>query len=105
MTGRKTPKRRLIAAGFGLTSLVVIGFTLNKCWSGEPVGTSELTSIAAALAAMFGALTWGSKEEGEGIMQEEEMGRHIRQRQSGLFYYACGRPYRLYGREAGFRPG
>ncbi|MGE6227936.1 hypothetical protein [Paenibacillus chitinolyticus] len=77
MTGRQTPKQRLIAAGFGLTSLVVIGFTLKKYASGEPVGTSELTSIAAALAAMFGALTWGNKEDGESITQEEEMGRHI----------------------------
>ncbi|UNK19225.1 hypothetical protein MNQ98_04080 [Paenibacillus sp. N3/727] len=62
---------------FGVTSLIVIGFTLWKWLSGQEVGFNEWGSIAIVLSAFLGAMTWGSKGDPEHISPEEELGRHI----------------------------
>ncbi|WP_409972910.1 hypothetical protein [Bacillus sp. Bva_UNVM-123] len=55
--------------------------------AGENVGFNEIISISLLLMMYFSAITWGTKESKDGIMQEEELGRRINEKSSLISYY------------------
>ncbi|WP_286884716.1 hypothetical protein [Aneurinibacillus sp. UBA3580] len=72
---------------FGLTTLVLIGFTIYKILSGQIVGFNEISVIAIALSMFLSTITWGTKEEKDGILQDEELGQRITEKSSKVSYF------------------
>lgn len=48
---------------------------------------NELVSLAALIMVFFLILTWGTKEEKDGILLEEELGRKISKKSARISYY------------------
>jgi len=55
----------------------VICFTIYRIIVGKDVGFNEISSIAIGLMMFFQTITWGTKREKDGILQEEELGKKI----------------------------
>ncbi|GGI16401.1 hypothetical protein [Gottfriedia solisilvae] len=64
-----------------------MGFTIYKIWIGKDVGFNEVGSIGGLLILFLTAITWGSKEEKFGILQEEELGQRIIEKSSKISYF------------------
>lgn len=79
--------KRIITAITGIVTLIIIAFTIYKGLSGKEVGFSEVTSISIALMMFFSAITWGNKNEDDGILQEEELGQKITEESSKIGYF------------------
>jgi uncharacterized membrane protein len=71
----------------GIASIIVVGFTIYKIWVGKEVGFNEVSSIGGLLILFLTAITWGSKEEKDGILQEEELGQRIIEKSSKISYF------------------
>ncbi|MGN9866192.1 hypothetical protein [Bacillus swezeyi] len=71
----------------GIAVLIVIGFTIYKIIVGKDVGFNEVMSMGALLMIFFSAITWGTKEEQDGILQEEELGQRITEKSSKVGYF------------------
>ncbi|MED2978644.1 hypothetical protein P4284_18310 [Bacillus swezeyi] len=71
----------------GIAALIVIGFTIYKIIVGKDVGFNEVMSMGALLMIFFSANTWGTKEEQDGILQEEELGQRITEKSSKVSYF------------------
>ncbi|MFT0802477.1 hypothetical protein VSK91_13000 [Bacillus swezeyi] len=71
----------------GIAALIVIGFTIYKIIVGKDVGFNEVMSMGALLMIFFSAITWGTKEEQDGILQEEELGQRITEKSSKVGYF------------------
>lgn len=72
---------------FSLALLIVIGFTLYRFSAGNEVGFNEVIAIAAILMGLLSSLTWGTKEEQDGILQEEELGQRVTEKSSKISYF------------------
>ncbi|MEC1261717.1 hypothetical protein P9D34_14875 [Bacillus swezeyi] len=71
----------------GIAALIVVGFTIYKIIVGKDVGFNEVMSMGALLMIFFSANTWGTKEEQDGILQEEELGQRITEKSSKVSYF------------------
>ncbi|UPO89933.1 hypothetical protein [Niallia sp. Man26] len=72
---------------FGLASIVVVGFTIYKISIGKETGLNEVITIGALLIGFFSTMTWGTKEEKDGILQDEELGQRITEKSSKISYF------------------
>lgn len=79
--------RKIGAIIFGTAALIVICFTIYKASVGKEVGFNEIVSIATLLMVFFSTITWGNKEEKDGILQEEELGQRIIEKSSKISYF------------------
>ncbi|MET3193397.1 hypothetical protein [Bacillus sp. OAE603] len=79
--------RGITALLSGIASLIVVGFTIYKIWIGKDVGFNEVSSIGGLLILFLTTITWGSKEEKDGILQEEELGQRIIEKSSKISYF------------------
>ncbi|WP_208586160.1 hypothetical protein [Gracilibacillus suaedae] len=81
-------KKRIIAGLIvGITALVIIGFTVYKVFTGKDVGFNEIISIAIVMSMFFSTITWGTKEDNDGIFQDEELGKKITEKSSKISYF------------------
>lgn len=80
-------QRKIGAVIFGISTIVVIGYTIYKASIGKEVGFNEIGSIAMFLMMFFSAITWGNKEEKDGILIEEELGQKITEKSSKISYF------------------
>ena len=72
---------------FGIATLIVMGFTIYKIFAGKDVGFNEIITIGALLMIFLSAITWGTKEAKDGILQEEELGQRITEKSSKISYF------------------
>ncbi|GAB2700753.1 hypothetical protein ACFQWB_06480 [Paenibacillus thermoaerophilus] len=73
---------------FGTGAIIMIGFTIYKLAAGKEIdGINDMVPIAILLSACFTAITWGTKEEKDGILQEEELGQRITEKSSKISYF------------------
>lgn len=79
--------RKIGAALFGIATLVIIGFTIYKLIVGKEVGFNEILAISSLLMMYFSAITWGTKESKDGILQEEELGQRITEKSAKISYF------------------
>ncbi|MGN7941003.1 hypothetical protein [Virgibacillus sp. 6R] len=79
--------RKIGSIIFGIATLIVVGFTIYKVISGKDVGFNEVITIGALLMMFFSTITWGTKEEKDGILQEEELGQKITEKSSKVSYF------------------
>lgn len=79
--------RKLGAIIIGAATLIVIGFSIFKIIAGKEVGFNEVIVIGTLLMVFFSAITWGNKEEKDGILQEEELGQRITEISSKISYF------------------
>lgn len=79
--------RKLGAIIIGAATLIVIGFSIFKIIAGKEVGFNEVIVIGTLLMLFFSAITWGNKEEKDGILQEEELGQRITEKSSKISYF------------------
>ncbi|MFN2746899.1 MULTISPECIES: hypothetical protein [Bacillus] len=79
--------RKMSSAISGIAALIVIGFTIYKIVVGKAVGFNEVMSMGALLMIFFSAITWGTKKEQDGILQEEELGQRITEKSSKVSYF------------------
>lgn len=80
-------KRKIGAILCGLASLIVIGSMIYKIWSGIVIGFNEICTIALLLSMLLSTITWGTKEDQDGILQDEELGRRITEKSSKVSYF------------------
>lgn len=71
----------------GAAVLLIIGYTLYKAASGQPIGSSEVYSLAFVLSLFLSAAAWGHKGDDDGIRQDEELGRRISEKSGLIGYY------------------
>ncbi|MEW4282164.1 hypothetical protein [Priestia koreensis] len=79
--------RKISAMIIGIATLVVIGYAVFKFLTGKEVGFNEVVTIGALLMIFLPTITWGSKEEKDGILQEEELGQRITEKSSKISYF------------------
>lgn len=79
--------RKMISILCGIATLIVISFTIYKLMIGKMVGFNEIITIGALLVMFFSAMTWGTKEEKDGIMQDEELGQMITEKSAKIGYF------------------
>lgn len=79
--------RKIGAIIFGTATLIVIGYSIYKIITGKEVGFNEIVAIGMLLMMFFSAITWGNKEEKDGILQEEELGQRITEKSSKISYF------------------
>jgi|SRR5690625_2752738 len=71
----------------GIATLIVIGYSIFKIISGREVGFQEVIAIGTLLMMFFSAITWGNKEEKDGILIDEELGQRITEKSSKISYF------------------
>ncbi|NCU17064.1 hypothetical protein [Pallidibacillus pasinlerensis] len=79
--------RKLGAIIIGAATVIVIGFSIFKIIAGKEVGFNEVIVIGTLLMVFFSTITWGIKEEKDGILQEEELGQRITEISSKISYF------------------
>ncbi|GIN94419.1 hypothetical protein J6TS1_02890 [Siminovitchia terrae] len=79
--------RKIGAIIIGIATLIAIGYSIFKINTGKEVGFNEVASIGALLMMFFSAITWGNKEEKDGILPEEELGQKITEKSSKISYF------------------
>ncbi|MGG2092359.1 hypothetical protein AB1283_06510 [Bacillus sp. S13(2024)] len=79
--------RKIGSIIFGISTLIVIGFTIYKIIVGKDVGFNEVITIGCLVMMFFSSITWGTKEEKDGILQEEELGQRITEKSSKVSYF------------------
>lgn len=79
--------RKIGSIIIGIATLIVVCFTIYKVISGKDVGFNEVITIGALLMMFFSTITWGTKEEKDGILQEEELGQKITEKSSKVSYF------------------
>ncbi|MFD0770118.1 hypothetical protein ACFQZ1_15175 [Bacillus sp. CGMCC 1.60114] len=79
--------RKIGSIIFGISILIVIGFTIYKIIVGKDVGFNEVITISCLVMMFFSSITWGTKEEKDGILQEEELGQRITEKSSKVSYF------------------
>ncbi|KIV58557.1 hypothetical protein AM501_05400 [Aneurinibacillus migulanus] len=79
--------RKIGAIIIGIATLIVIGYSIFKIFTGKEVGFNEIVAIGMLLMMFFSAITWGNKEEKDGILQEEELGQRITEKSSKISYF------------------
>lgn len=83
----KRTTRQWGAAIFGVAAAIIVGFTIYKWIVGDTVGFNEIMSCAIVLTSLLSAITWGSREEGDGPAQDDELGQHITYKSSKISYF------------------
>lgn len=79
--------RKIGAIIIGSAILIVIGYSIFKITAGKEVGFQEVIVIGTLLMMFFSAITWGNKEEKDGILPEEELGQRIMEKASKISYF------------------
>ncbi|MHA6250893.1 hypothetical protein [Oceanobacillus sp. CAU 1775] len=80
-------KRNIGAFIVGAATLITIGFSIYKILTGQEVGFQEVVAMGMLLMVFFSAITWGSKEEKDGILVDEELGQKITEKSSKISYF------------------
>ena len=76
--------RKIGAIIIGTAILIVIGYTIFKIITGREVGFQEVIVMGTLLMMFFSAITWGNKEEKDGIFIDEELGQRITEKTQKL---------------------
>ena len=71
---------------FGCASLIAIGYAIYKYLQGGDIGFNEIIPICLLIMMFLSGLTWGKKQEDDGILQEEELGQKITEKSSKIGY-------------------
>lgn len=79
--------RKIGSVLYGIATLIIVGFTIYKIIVGKDVGFNEVFTIGGLLILFFSTITWGTKEERDGILQEEELGQRITEKSSKVSYF------------------
>lgn len=79
--------RRIGTIILGIALLIVFGYSMYKLAVGKEIGFNEILAIATLTMVFFSNITWGTKEEKDGILQEEELGQRISEKSAKLSYY------------------
>ena len=72
---------------FGIATIIVIGYSIFKVMTGKEFGFNEIMTIAICLMMFFSAITWGNKEEKDGVYQKDELGQRITEKSSKISYF------------------
>ena len=72
---------------FGIATIIVIGYSIFKVMTGKEFGFNEIMTIAICLMMFFSAITWGNKEEKDGVYQKDELGQKITEKSSKISYF------------------
>lgn len=82
--------RKIGAIIFGITTLIMIGYTIYRLLTGKNVGFNEIIGISIALMLFFSVAVWGNKKEKDGIYQDDELGQknYRKKFKNKLFYSA-----------------
>jgi len=79
--------RKIGAIIIGIAILIVIGYSIFKIITGREVGFQEVIVIGTLLMMFFSAITWGNREEKDGILIDEELGQRITEISSKISYF------------------
>lgn len=79
--------RKIGAIIIGTATLIVTVYSIFKIMTGREVGFQEVIVIGTLLMMFLSAITWGNKEEKDGILIDEELGQRIIEKSSKISYF------------------
>lgn len=79
--------KHIAAIIFGVTALIVIGYTIYKVVTGKEIGLNEIVVSGTVIMMFLSALTWGNDRDDDGIRQDEELGQIIKEKSSKIGYF------------------
>ena len=80
-------RRKLAGIIFGSAAILVVGFIIYKLLTEKEVGFQEVVVIGSLWMMFFSTITWGNKEEKDGIYIDEELGKRITEKSSKISYF------------------
>lgn len=80
-------RRKVGAIVFGIIIICLISFIIYKVIIGEAIGVNEVMVTTLVMITFLSANTWGTKEEKDGILQDEELGKRITEKSAKYSYY------------------
>mgnify|MGYP001406831796 CR=1 FL=1 len=82
-----TISRKNGALTFGLVTIIMIINIVYRIMRGEELGFMEILLPAVFIVYFLSYITWGNKDEKNGIYQDEELGQKIKEKSSKISYY------------------
>ena len=80
-------RRKFGAIVFGVLTLGAIATSIFRMIDGRDVGFNEIVMIAMFTMLFLSALTWGGKDEKDGIYIDDELGRKITEKAAKMSYH------------------
>ncbi|WAA11807.1 hypothetical protein [Fervidibacillus halotolerans] len=79
--------RKIAGLLYGVATIIVLGFSIYKIVIGEEIGFNEITTIGILVSTYFTMITWGSREEKDGIFPDDELGQRITEKSAKIGYF------------------
>ncbi|HLU23614.1 hypothetical protein [Lederbergia graminis] len=73
-------------AVFGVATLVMLANILYKMFAEKEVDFYEMIALGVFSTFLLQAITWGTRKENNGILQDEELGQKIVEQSSKISY-------------------
>lgn len=80
-------RRKFGAIVFGVLTLGAIATSIFRMIDGRDAGFNEIVMIAMFTMLFLSALTWGGKDEKDGIYIDDELGRKITEKAAKMSYH------------------
>ncbi|MFC9710105.1 hypothetical protein ACFTRD_18335 [Paenibacillus sp. NPDC056933] len=71
----------------GLGAFIILATVIFRTATGKSIGFNEIVTLGAVMMLFMSAMTWGTKEDKDGIREDEELGRRITEQSSRLGYF------------------
>ncbi|PAV30722.1 hypothetical protein CIL05_06365 [Virgibacillus profundi] len=79
-------KRRNLMRVFGVAALIMIANIIYKISSDKNVDVFDVLSLGTFVLMFISTITWGNKEEKNGLYQGDELGQRIMEKSSKISY-------------------
>ncbi|WAA10036.1 hypothetical protein [Fervidibacillus albus] len=83
----KRSTRKIAGLIYGIGIIIFLGYSTYKIMIGEEIGFTEIMPIGILCWSYFSTVTWGSREEKDGIFPDEELGQRITEKSAKIGYY------------------
>ncbi|MFK0523346.1 hypothetical protein ACINKY_14140 [Paenibacillus illinoisensis] len=71
----------------GAAAFIVLATVIYRTATGKDIGLNDIASLGAVTILFLSALTWGTKEDRDGVREDEELGRRITEQSSKVGYF------------------
>ncbi|MEO2207059.1 hypothetical protein ABGV42_25415 [Paenibacillus pabuli] len=71
----------------GVAAFIVLTTVIYRTATGKDIGFNDIASLGAVTLLFLSALTWGTKEDQDGVREDEELGRRITEQSSKVGYF------------------
>jgi len=79
-------KKKYAVSVFGLVLLILLINLIYKLFAGRAIDMFEIMAIGVISMFLLFAITWGNRQDKDGIFQDEELGKRIIEQSSKISY-------------------